>query len=266
MATTSAQQPKATDIETIRKTGLQRIEDTRIAGPGTGHMRDQNLLAVQKFVDDDPHCAWNYPDASDFAFDQVLDMISRLTGCSSDPGHRVGDGYISPQKTLDGFERAADRIAGVARRGGSFLLATGHPGSLLSYYLGIAGMIEELGGRMITPNPGEHLSGKLHLDYVGPVAVVTNLSSLPHTHEFDQMEVALATGERPDMVVADHGFAGVAIEAGIPTVAVMDTNDPALAVWKHQGADLTIIPMDDNRTLSAYLPHVQTMRSFTGLD
>jgi hypothetical protein len=55
-----------------------------------------------------------------------------------------------------------------------------------------------------------------------------------------------------DLVVADHGFAGAAIASGIPTVAVMDTNDPALAVAARRGADLTIVPMDDNRPQNSY--------------
>jgi hypothetical protein len=42
------------------------------------------------------------------------------------------------------------------------------------------------------------------------------------------------------------------VAAGIPTIAVMDTNDPALAVARARGADLTIIPMDDNRRPDSY--------------
>ena len=51
----------------------------------------------------------------------------------------------------------------------------------------------------------------------------------------------------PDLVIADHGFAGEAINRGIPTVAVMDTNDPGLAVAKKLGANVIIVPMNDNR-------------------
>lgn len=263
MAITSQDTHERTSIESVRELGLQRIAETGVAGPGTGHMRDQNLLAIQKFVDGDPHCAWNFPGARDYEFHNVLAMISSVTGCSSDPGHRIGDGYISPQKTLGGLEAASNKIAETARNGGTFMLATGHPGSMLSFYLGVAELVRDLGGRIVKPGSGVAVGPKLFLDYVGTIAVITNLSSLPHTHDFDQMAAALVDVEEGlDLVVADHGFAGVAIEAGIPTVAVMDTNDPALAVWKHIGADVTIIPMDDNETLSAYLPHVETMRAF----
>jgi hypothetical protein len=64
-----------------------------------------------------------------------------------------------------------------------------------------------------------------------------------------------------DLVVADHGFAGAAIAAGIPTVAVMDTNDPALAVVAGRGADLTVVPMDDNRPQGSY---AAALRVLTG--
>jgi hypothetical protein len=62
-----------------------------------------------------------------------------------------------------------------------------------------------------------------------------------------------------DLVVADHGFAGAAVAAGIPTVAIMDTNDPAFAVVSARGADLTVVPMDDNRPLSAYASALEVL-------
>jgi ribosomal protein S2 len=64
-----------------------------------------------------------------------------------------------------------------------------------------------------------------------------------------------------DLVVADHGFAGAAIAVGIPTVAVMDTNDAALAVVARRGAHLTVVPMDDNRPQGSY---AAALRVLTG--
>ena len=62
------------------------------------------------------------------------------------------------------------------------------------------------------------------------------------------MELMLdEAGKLPDLVLADHGFAGEAINRGIPTVAVMDTNDPGLAIAKKLGANLVLVPMNDNR-------------------
>ena len=63
-----------------------------------------------------------------------------------------------------------------------------------------------------------------------------------------------------ELAGADHGFAGAAIAAGVPTVAVMDTNDPAFAVVAARGADATVIPMDDNRPLNSYAAALEVLR------
>jgi hypothetical protein len=73
-----------------------------------------------------------------------------------------------------------------------------------------------------------------------------------HTHGAEPMRDLLRELDTVDLAVADHGFAGAAIAVSIPTVAIMDTNDPALAVVARRGADLTIIPMDDNRPQNSY--------------
>lgn len=246
----------------LRRRALARIADAGLAGHGTGHPREVNLRAVQRFIDGDADCAWNFDESGSFTFEDVLVMIASRTGCSVDVGKATGEGYISPHKTLEGIEEAAARIAAVAQGGGRLLLATGHPGSLLAYYNGIGDLIEEWGGRILQPARGEAVPGGYFIDYVGSVAVITDYASLPHTHDHRAMEVLLASGGSVDLVIADHGYAGAAVCAGLPVVSVMDTNDPALAVWKHAGADLTIIPIDDNRPFNAYEPVVGLLREF----
>jgi hypothetical protein len=63
----------------------------------------------------------------------------------------------------------------------------------------------------------------------------------------------------PDLVFADHGFAGAAIEAGIDTVSIADVNDPALLVARHQGRAGPVIVMDDNVQPEAYWPVFQAI-------
>ncbi|MDQ5819560.1 MAG: phosphatase, partial [Actinomycetota bacterium] len=88
-------------------------------------------------------------------------------------------------------------------------------------------------------------------------------ASLWHTHSPDPMRDLLQELGAVDLVVADHGFAGAAIAAEIPTLAVMDTNDPALAVVAQRGADLTIVPMDDNRPQTSYGAALQVLKAAT---
>jgi len=66
---------------------------------------------------------------------------------------------------------------------------------------------------------------------------------------------------RPDVVFADHGFAGAAIEAGIDTVSIADVNDPALILAKAQGRTDVVIVMDDNVEPDAYWPCFQAIAS-----
>ena len=63
----------------------------------------------------------------------------------------------------------------------------------------------------------------------------------------------------PDLVFADHGFAGAAIERGIETISIADVNDPALLVAKAQGRTETVIVMDDNVSPDAYWPCFQAI-------
>ncbi len=68
------------------------------------------------------------------------------------------------------------------------------------------------------------------------------------------MELLLEGEPWPDLVLGDHGFAGAAIERDIPTIAVMDINDPALAIAHAEKKDVVIVPMDDNRAPRSYEP------------
>jgi hypothetical protein len=65
--------------------------------------------------------------------------------------------------------------------------------------------------------------------------------------------------ERPDLVYADHGFAGAAIEAGIETISIADINDPALVVAKAQGRTDIVVVMDDNVRPDDYWPCFQAI-------
>ena len=93
--------------------------------------------------------------------------------------------------------------------------------------------------------------------------MLTDRGSAFHTHSPEPMERMLAE-ETPDLVFADHGLAGAAIEAGIDTVAIADVNDPALVVAHAQGRSGPIVVMDDNVQPEAYWPCFQVLASRFG--
>ena len=104
-------------LEQLRETARHRIEECRLAGQDTRHNRSANLQAIQNVVDHDSHYTWDITGVDTFSFDEILDTISGITGCSSDPEMTAGGGYISPNATLKALEAASSKIAAVARRG-----------------------------------------------------------------------------------------------------------------------------------------------------
>jgi hypothetical protein len=91
------------------------------------------------------------------------------------------------------------------------------------------------------------------------VHLLASGGELLHTHEPDPMRAVLAALaeqgiDPPDLVVADHGWAGAAAEAGIPTLGLADCNDPALFVAEHEGKPIVTVPLDDNVPPHLYDP------------
>ena len=95
--------------------------------------------------------------------------------------------------------------------------------------------------------------------YVGGVATIGTGGDLLHTHSPQPMQAILDGLRRrgdamPDLVVADHGWAGAAGQAGLPTLGFADTNDPALFVAEAEGKQLVVVPLDDNIAPASYEP------------
>lgn len=254
------------ELQTVRQWALQRIHQARVAGRGTRHDRADNIKAVEQLVAGHPHYTFGIRGLGQLSPGEVLQAIASITGCSPDFAYREGVGYISPQSTLYGLELGTKWIVEAAKKHDRFIIGTGHPGSLLPFYIELTKLIKDWGGEVIEVAQGAHIPPNLNLDYVEGVAVLSDRASLWHSHDVRPMEEILKANGAVDLAVVDHGFAGGAINAGIPTVTIIDTNDPALAVAKKMGAKLVIIPMDDNRPPHAYLPIVDTIRDLASLE
>lgn len=231
-----------------------------VAGFNTSHGAEDNLYKIQLFLEGDPNHTFGLDELLPAAtFEEAFEAVVRHTGHSPDREENPGHGCIEPSRTAAALVEAGDRIRTVAESGGSLLLGTGHPGALILYYLSLGRWVEDLGGRFLTVEVGNRYKKNSTLDWVGPVAVLGDGANLYHTHDYAPMRDVLNRIDGVDLVVADHGFAGAAIVAGIPTVAIMDTNDPALAVASDRGKDLTVIPMDDNRPPNGYTAALEVL-------
>ena len=232
-----------------------------VAGTNTSHGAENNLYKISLLVEGEPNQTFGMEALlGGVTFEEAYEAVTRQTGHPPDREETGGRGCIDPARAAAGLVEAGERVRAVAEAGGSFVFATGHPGALLSYYLGLAEWIGELGGEILTARtPGRYEKNSI-LDWVGPVGTLGNGASLLHTHDSEPMRELLRELDRVDVVVADHGFAGAAIAAGIPAVTVMDTNDPALAVVARRGADATVIPLDDNCPQGSYAAALEVLK------
>jgi hypothetical protein len=154
----------------------------------------------------------------------------------------------------------------VACAGGEqILLATGHPVGLALYYHRLDLFLTDRGARVLQPAHGARwhdprLAHDWFIDHWGGVGMLTDGREPRHTHWPDAMHRMLHDSS-PDLVVADHGFAGAAIEAGIETLSIADVNDIALLIAQAQGRTETVLVMDDHVDPIAYWPCFQAIAS-----
>jgi hypothetical protein len=228
-----------------------------ITGQHRSHSRRDNVTKVRALVDGAAEPSFGLSSVTRYSAAEVLGFLAEITGCSPDLTDVDGFDTVDPERTVNAISRAAARLADEAARGATLLAVTGHPTGLLEHHIRVVDAFRRAGGKPIRLREEERLSlgqGRNEVRYIGGVGCLADGASLRHTHAPDAMEALLEAQPWPDMVLGDHGFAGAAIERGIPAIAVMDINDPALAVASAEGRDVIVIPMDDNRPPRLYEP------------
>lgn len=223
-----------------------------LAGP-VATPRDNNLRAMRRLAAGDPR-AWFGLAPRPLSFDDVLALMAERCGVSPDASFTDGVDTIDPDRSVERLGALAERLARAARDRVDVFLATGHPAGLLAIHLPVAAALRAAGCRVLTPDEGAdvgYLDRVRELRYVGGVAMLSWRAELNHTHAYEPMRLLLRNGLRPAFVCADHGWAGVAGEAGIETVAFADSNDPALFAGEADGRIAVTVPLDDN-----VLPHL----------
>jgi hypothetical protein len=242
---------------------------TGIAGD-VATRRENNLDHYRSLAIRDPHYLLGLTIAPHWRFPDILALMAKSAGVVADPAHREGQDTIDPDRTIDATEAMAARIAtALSRPAPRLLFATGHPTGLLTVHLALARLAVAHGATLLTPAEGwTYRSGgwgrgrRIH--YLDGVAMLDDGGALVHTHDADPMKAMLAEltgssgepgdGALPDLVVADHGWAGAAGEAGVETVGFADSNDPGLFVGEAEGKIAVAVPLDDNVHPKYYRP------------
>jgi hypothetical protein len=255
----------------------QQLQDARIAGD-VATPRENNLEKYAMFARGLAWTSFGLKPARTWSVDDVVALMASKVGVSADPDYRRGPDWIDPDLTIGCLRRMAACLAAVSGPGHRVVVATGHPAGLLAVHLELARAIAGTGAEILTPARGwgydlNTQNGMVtrEIRYVGGVAMVSTRGELNHTHSPRPMEAILAAltaaGDgQPDLVLADHGWAGAAGQAGITSAGFADSNDPALFVGEHEGKVRVAVPLDDNVEPHLYAPLTAFLLHEAGLD
>ncbi|MFC4565971.1 phosphatase [Nocardiopsis mangrovi] len=234
-----------------------------------GHVdtpRQNNLRHYRRLCHKDPYYQFGLTFAHEWSFSEVLSLMSKRCGVVADESYLWGIDTIDPDRTVDALEAVADRLSEAAQRRERVMFATGHPRNLADVYRDWAAALEERGCEVVTAAAGysyevatEQPPHRRVLVWRDRIGMVMDGRSPRHSHHPFAMRAALTElADRkepwPQLVIADHGFAGAAGEAGVPTLGFADSNDPALFLAEHEGKLLATVPLDDGYTAEDYRP------------
>ncbi len=229
---------------------VEHLVRTRIAG-NVATPRDNNLAHYRSLANGDRHY-WLGLEFGDRWSDEqdVLAVMAERCGVNDDPGHRVGQDTIDPELTVDALDRMAGRLRKAAADRARVLFATGHPGALLDVHSRTAAALRAAGCDIVRI-PDGLTTDEGYVVQFADVALFERGATLWHTHSPAPMNAVLdgllaADEPLPDLVVADHGWAGRAGQRGIDTVGYADSNDPALFLAEAEGTLQVTVPLDDH--------------------
>ncbi len=242
--------PIFSDAAPTRTELIDHLVRTRIAGD-VATPRENNLSHYRRLANNDRHY-WLGLELGDRWSDEqdVLAVMAERCGVVDDPGHRTGQDTIDPELTVGALDRAAAELRKAAEAQRRVLLATGHPGALLDMHGAVAQALHDAGCDIVRV-PLDTFADEGVVVQFGGVAAYERGASLWHTHSPAPMAQVLnslrqAGEEQPDLVVADHGWAGYAAQQGIHTVGFADCNDPALFLGEAEGTLSVAVPLDDH--------------------
>jgi len=155
-----------------------------------------------------------------------------------------------PSYTSATLDRLAGRLRKAADGQQRVLFATGHPGGLLDVHRATAAALRAAGCHIVVIPDGLRTDEGYVMQFAD-VAVLEHGATLWHTHSGEPMKAILTALERegrplPDLVVADHGWAGYAGQHGVDAVGYADCNDPALFIAEAEGTVQVTVPLDDH--------------------
>ncbi len=232
------------------------LVDSAIAGE-VATPRANNLDNIRRTVAGDVNVTFGIAFTREWTFESLFALMVRKVGINGDLSYD-GIDAIDPDLTMDRLTAMRERLRTAADRGDSVLLGTGHPANLLPVHQAAARRLAMAGCRILSGPSADAYD-------IGGVHVYRHGGHLLHTHSPAYMREVLANvGERPDLVLADHGWAGAAAQAGVETLGFADCNDPGLFLGEEQGSMLVTVPLDDGVSPHLYDPMIEFLLDGVG--
>ena len=241
------------------------LADTRLAGD-VATDRSSNINNLRGLARRNPYYMFGLDLDGHWDEEALLELMHQKVGISPDPNFIEGQDTIDPALTVRALTRFARAFAQTIDKGGSILFATGHPAGLGALHTCLADFARGHGANVLELHellPHAHYPQDLP-DEGGDVRQLNSVcmryrgGNLLHTHSSADGEQLLDALERvgvvPDLVVADHGWAGAAGARGICAIGFADCNDPALFVGEAQGDIVAAVPIDDGLHADLYEP------------
>lgn len=251
--------PKAWALRPIARAEVERALLTGLVAGWATHPLDNVRGNAQLLLDHDPDKEFGLTGLQDGrSLDSILGLVETAAGAPIEREAGSGPVEIRPEPIVDASLAAGERLRRAAAGGERVVLATGHPVGLAYLYHELAAWLAANGADIRTPAPGTRwrdpsVDHDWEVAYWDRVAMLSDTREPRHTHWPYAMHRILDE-ERPDLVFADHGFAGAAVEAGIETIAIADVNDPALLVARDQGRLEHVLVFDDHVDPNDYWP------------
>ncbi|MBW4060976.1 phosphatase [Candidatus Saccharibacteria bacterium] len=236
---------------TISEQSCQILAAAQLTGRLSHNSRTINEQAIRELMAENPYwsLASTVVEGLNIDEDDVLAVVVKSFGITMEEFMADEASTISPERTAAQLVHGLSELLAAAKTGATVALATGHPGSLAEVYRWIGELVVAAGGSLWLIQPRTPATHGHFLDQVGGVIMLSDEGSLMHTHEQEGLGTLLSTN-KPDWLLADHGFAAAGIDVGIPTVAIYDTDDPAIPLAASVTKDIIAIPMNDNQTNS----------------
>lgn len=253
-----------------RTTLAHALEAARITGE-VATPRENNLSHIHRFLAQEKQFDFGVALTREWDYDSVFALMVDRCGLRPETDFVEGVDTISTERCIDALEQLAAAIGDVTRAGGEILFATGHPAGLLPVHMAMAAAAEAHGARIAhqasaVPVPG--IGGDCR--QINRVWTWHQHGGTPHTHLTEPMHALLDDitrrgGQTPDLIVADHGWAGAASTRGLRTLGYADCNDPALFVAEAQESIEVTVPLDDDVVPYLYEPLIDYVLEQAGL-